>query len=817
MGKRRLPLILAIFISSLFITFILFFSYIQMKTTKDAFTLESPYQAALNQPLSLEESRKIEQVKQVERLANEGTRKVSQIADQLTIVRSVDLNYLKMLGSGLILEGRLPQKPNEIILSADLVDTFGLSLDNQIEVNYGQRQLGSEAIPIDATLTSQESFIIQDSESYRLVGIIDNPYNRMTGLHGAYRLLNPKDQIEKTFLNFSNFVAAYQDKDELERIIQEETHKQSPEINFVQSWVMYYRADQTFWQRNRVMILNGFFLVILILVLVFFIKNIFTVWGLEKVRELSMYKSIGSTSWQIYLQLLKDGSLIAIVPLLLGHGSGFVLTNLLSDLLAKVKGVPMLRIPYHLGISLTFLLVTLVMISLAIIAPARRLSQISIIEGLRGNIELSHYQRKARPNFWQELHGNNARVIRSQRYISTIGIFIVALLCFVGGIGRFYEVHYSYQPAYNLKINLRTQQAETPEILKDLKESIEAESSFISTQKYLMINPQLNYSEALEENLLNEELSSRENSEYLEGFLFGLDDQAFANLGGKKGEILLLNQTQRDPNQALDEADYIPYFSSLESVDYSIFESQLTQSDTFKLPIDCLIKDVGIYQERLLPYQIFMYTDVDTFHTYMESWQEYSEEKHSQKLAHNYSLKLKVDPSIVDDLKEYVVQRLKDTVAPSERFEINDVRDAEAARIKDLKFLAILALFTALLVLIFNLTNGYASIQLALQTQSKEIGVLQSLGIHRKDLAAEYQKHYSLEQVKSFVLVFILLAIVILVTSWLNPDLSLPILLNYFPWPVFMSFALIIYLLNIVIFHYSLKRILNQAIIDLIR
>lgn len=58
---------------------------------------------------------------------------------------------------------------------------------------------------------------------------------------------------------------------------------------------------------------------------------------------------------------------------------------------------------------------------------------------------------------------------------------------------------------------------------------------------------------------------------------------------------------------------------------------------------------------------------------------------------------------------------------------------------------------------------------------------------------------------------------VMLVISLIVPDLRMSALIKYYDYKSLLGFSLVVYGINLIIYHFSLKRILDRPAIDLIR
>lgn len=85
------------------------------------------------------------------------------------------------------------------------------------------------------------------------------------------------------------------------------------------------------------------------------------------------------------------------------------------------------------------------------------------------------------------------------------------------------------------------------------------------------------------------------------------------------------------------------------------------------------------------------------------------------------------------------------------------------------------------------------------------------------ELKKTYKKEFISEQIKSLLIVIIISIGVMFVIAILSSSLTIINLLKYYNYMVFIGFSLIIYAINLLIYQFSLKRILDQPTIDLIR
>ncbi|MDU1828877.1 ABC transporter permease, partial [Anaerococcus sp.] len=547
-----------------------------------------------------------------------------------------------------------------------------------------------------------------------------------------------------------------------------------------------------------------------IAIFVFFIKNIFWVWGLRKIRELSIYKSIGSTDGQIYLLLLKEGLIITIIPILLGHIAGFSFIYYLYKNIQIGEGISAFEvIKFNPLLSLAILLVSFTIVALAIKSPAKKISKINIIDGIRGNIDFSKSKKKRAKDFWKELKLNNLASIKSQRYISAIGIIIISVFIIIIGISSYYRDFSHYDDGYNFSVDYFSEKNQVPKILKEIVDKIPNEKSYISKDKYVKVENTNEFSKEAKAAGLDEEAKKnieKYKSVGMDGFIIALEEKDLKELGGNKGEFILYNIIQEDSSIPIAKAKRIPYFENPQTLDMN-FANDYKKT----IEISKTITDLGKYKSRTMPFDVKVYTDFDTYFKLME---EAGDEKHTN---YAYTLNMKVKDSDTKDVKEYVESMIRNKIAPEDRFNITTGEESEKNRYNDLKSLIKIAIGIASIIFVLNITNGYSSINLSLMSRQKEIGSLYSCGMDVNELKNIYQKEFIGEQVKSFIISILTSLGLMLVISLIAPDLRMSTLIKYYDYKSFLGFSLVVYGINLIIYHFSLKRILDRPTIDLIR
>lgn len=808
MNKKNFPIFISLFIVSLFFTVIFYYGYTNMRANYGYYMASSFYHGEIKEELSNEDVEKLKSIDDIDLVGKMSLDLDNgKLGDDLVVVNYQDKAINKMREYSRLTRGSFAEKEDEIVLSESLVKKNKLKIGDKVELDLGKRFLDGEEIGPTSANTGREKFESQGSKSFTLVGIYGDVYNKYSKLSFALGLQNKMTSF-RTFVKFHSFEEAYRDRDKIQAEINQTLGKKVT-LEFSESLINYYGVENEPLQNimsKAVLVLS---VLGCIVIFVFFIKNIFWVWGLRKIRELSIYKSIGSTNGQIYLLLLKEGLLTTAIPILLGHLAGFFFMYCLYENITKDERISAFEVmKFNPLLSLAIILVSFIIVALAIISPVKKISKINIIDGIRGNIDFSKSKKKRAKDFWKELKLNNLASIKSQRYISAIGIIIISMFIITIGISNYYRDFSRYDAGYNFSVDYFSENNQVPKILKEIVDKIPSDKSYISKQKYVQVENNNEFSKEAKAAGLDEE--ARKNIEKykakgMDGFIIALEEKDLRELGGKKGEFILYNTLQEDSSIPIAKAKRILYYENPQTLDINLNDYKKT------IEISKTITDLGKFKSITRPFDVKVYTDFDTYFKLMD---EVGDEKYKN---YAYTLNMKVKDSDTKDVKEYVEAMIREQISPEDRFNIIAGKELEEKEFKSLQALIKIVLSIGLIIFVLNITNGYSSINLSLMSRKKEIGSLYSCGMDVDELKSIYQKEFIEEQVKSFAISITVSLGVMLIISLIAPDLRMNTLIKYYDYKSFLGFSLVVYGINLIIYHFSLKRILDRPTIDLIR
>lgn len=806
MNKKNFPIFASVFIVSLFFTFVLYYAKVNLDYNYKSTRADAYADALIEEEISKEELKSLSKMEGIDIVGHKNFDLTSGLFNgDLIAISKQDKNINQMREYSWIKSGRFPENPKEIVLSESLVDKYSLALGDDVNISLGNRKLDGQVLRPSSTKVDGEDFDKEESKTYELVGVYEDVYNKYSNI--SYGLIYEKSSAAlPALIKFDDFLEAYNNKENIEVQI-EELLDRDIDLTFNDDLISYFRADEDPLREllaKSVMIIS---LIVMVVIFIFFVRNIFWVWGLRKIRDLSVYKSIGSTNFQIYALLLREAFLISALPLVLGHLGGFGLIYGLYEYGRGIWEVSKYEyVTYSLPLSGIVLALAIIVIAFSIIKTAKNISRINIIDGIKGNIDISSSKKKTNPDMWKELRINNLASIKSQRNISAIGVFIVAMFILVISINEYFRDYYAFDDGYNTNLYYFSPNNQVPDILKEIESDIDNEKSFIYTNARLTMRNNLALSSEARASKLEDEMGKYlEDDSLVNVDLIGMDEKDLLNLGGSRGDFLIYNKVQADPSEPIEGARMVKYFEDPRTIAIE------TNGADKKVEIAKAIYDTASYRIKPYPFVVNIFTD---YETYFDLTRDIND---NPGLPYTYMLNMQIKDEDTTKAKEYMENKLTEAVGPNEGFNILVDKEIEAKENSSLRLFQAMILAIGLIILILNITNGYSSINISLISRQKEIASLYSAGMELGDLKNKYEKDFALDQVISFGLVALITFIVMVIIAILSPKLSLAILVKYYNYLTFLGFAILIYTINLLIYHFSLKRILERPTIELIR
>ena len=358
-----------------------------------------------------------------------------------------------------IVEGRLPENENEVVISQHIIDNGGVELKvgDTLSLDVGTRRLVddgsvlSQSNPYLGEEESQEENLqeeITDTEhkTYTIVGIIERPSYELEDYQApGYTIITYSDNINNTDVaNISvlfNNVGDYEET--TEQIVNTVKENTGVDISTVAN-VNVIRFDGGL-SENTMNVLYGIAGVIIVIIVVssvFVIRNSFAISVAEKTKQYGMLASVGATKKQIRKTVLLEGTYIGAIAIPLGILCGIIAIVVLLWIVNYLIGDMMDGVIFIYNVPLLPILLSIVIsaitIYLSCIIPAIRASRISPIEAIRGNEDIKIKAKKIKTSKLTKKIFGIGGVIASKnlkrnkkKYRTTVISLVVSIAIFI--------------------------------------------------------------------------------------------------------------------------------------------------------------------------------------------------------------------------------------------------------------------------------------------------------------------------------------------------------------------------------------------------
>ncbi|MEK4564122.1 FtsX-like permease family protein [Alkalihalobacillus sp. FSL R5-0424] len=425
-----------------------------------------------------------------------------------------------------LLEGRLPETENELIVSSSLDEEVTWSIGDEVTLATGKRFTEAEwAEPQDGLLTS-ENWLEQDDEgnlketlievedaSYTIVGFFEQP-NWEWGWTPGYMVLSYFDEANEHY-PVDSFVyvdkpdrSVYDHADELSNVLDITNVQYNDELLRHSGITASDTIDRT---------MNGMLGVIIVVIIagsVALIFNAFAISVSERSRYLGMLSSVGATKRQKRNSVFFEGAIIGVISVpigiiagIVGIGITFLVINPMLDSIGLEQQLSLTVTPYSILVTI---LLSALTIFISTWFPALRASRITALDAIRQTHDIKLKNKSVRTSkFVRRLFGIEAELglknlkRNKKRYHVTVLSLIVSIVLFLSVSFFTDSLKQSYRIAesgdavsYDLEVY-----SDDAESVSELRESMEdsEEVTDVLTQRGMSVSLYLDESEVAPE------------------------------------------------------------------------------------------------------------------------------------------------------------------------------------------------------------------------------------------------------------------------------------------------------------------------------
>lgn len=370
-------------------------------------------------------------------------------------------------GGIILIEGRLPENENEIVIPEHVIQNgkINLNVGETIEFNIGSRYKGeyilnqsnpyyTEQDRLDRKENGieddleQENFVANMKKTYTIVGIMERLNSESYSAPG-YTIITKLEQIDESKnINASIVLKDPAETYNFEKYLKNDLKINENNISKNEQLLYYMGVFKSSRVENFVVTMLTIVIAIIVFTSAFVIKNSFNISLTEKTRELGMIASVGATAKQIRKSIFFEGAILGIISIPLGIILGIVAIGIV---LAIVNGIihsgssPLIdNFELHLTISvfaiIIAVIISVIMIIISLMKPSYRAGKISPIDAIRENSDIKVKKNKHKNKSYKltkKLFGIEGVIARKnfrrskKKYRTTIFSIFLSIVLFI--------------------------------------------------------------------------------------------------------------------------------------------------------------------------------------------------------------------------------------------------------------------------------------------------------------------------------------------------------------------------------------------------
>jgi len=353
-----------------------------------------------------------------------------------------------------LLDGRLPENSNEIVISKHIETEGGIELKvgDTITLNLGDRYLNGEDLD-DLDYAEGETLGKTTAKTYNIVGIVSRDLQESYSSPGYSiftKLDSNCDNGLTVFVKYNKPVDSYKISASIASSLGfksiDAEGENYEEISYNDSLLSMYGASKYDNMMGGMIGMLSIMLGLVSIACIIVIYNSFAISVMERKKQFGLFSSIGATKKQIRKTVLFEAAIVSIIGIPLGIASAYlgigvvvlIMNNLLGDMLNGIS-VHLCTYPMFILAPILFMIIT---VFVSAFLPAKKASKISPIEAIRLNDDIKIKGKKVKAPKWiNKLFGVEGTIAyknmkrNKKKYRITVASLFISIVLFISFSG----------------------------------------------------------------------------------------------------------------------------------------------------------------------------------------------------------------------------------------------------------------------------------------------------------------------------------------------------------------------------------------------
>lgn len=356
------------------------------------------------------------------------TAKLSDSKRPYLLMRDANKEFWKNMNfKDAVLEGRLPENPKELVISKLFFnDNPQYKVGDRLTMPIGKRMLEGKEILTQSIRQDGEYFDEIRTETYTIVGELDiSGVSAFPGYiaMGYMDMSSIRDNDELTvYINFKKARKIYSDLPNIAESIDvgKDDHGDY-KVNYNTQLLSLYGIGNTNNSNTQLVLIVSIAIIMVLLIITAFVLIIYNAFSLSansRIKELSILKSLGATPKQIKRSVLYEGFLLWLfqlpIGLLIGYGFSYYVFSKVNGILSLTEDYKDMQVCCSWWVIAFSIVMSLITVLVSAYIPARKVSKVSAISGIRQSLEETKIKKKKNYRIINKLFGIEGELAAAQ-------------------------------------------------------------------------------------------------------------------------------------------------------------------------------------------------------------------------------------------------------------------------------------------------------------------------------------------------------------------------------------------------------------------